>query len=113
MSFLCETCKQVLKTKKTLSRHIASQHTLPVQPGLSPGPGKVPGPGPGPGVAPGPGPNPGSQPRDLVLMSQAEKLTELAAGTGNVYTCQDCGGPISWLQSPCPGCGKNLNWSGL
>ena len=33
-------------------------------------------------------------------------------GATQAYHCADCGGPLTKGQTPCPGCGANLNWGG-
>ena len=96
MSYQCPTCQKVLKTKKSLNRHIKTQH--PEQPG------------------------PGSETKEKPAVKALEVLaikkppehkekTETKEPETSGYHCVGCGGQLSKGQNPCPTCGAELDWS--
>ena len=94
----CPGCHKVLKTKKSLNRHIETQH-------------------PG-GKLEHPRGNPGDTPKlkktstpTLEIKAPKVKKETVFEGTQGRYHCIDCGKDISKGDARCPHCGTQLDWS--
>lgn len=86
MSFQCLECQKVLKTKKSLKRHMETQHHSPKEPA-------------------------GKEIKILEIKMPATKKPASPEPKG--YHCNNCGAALSKGQTPCPACGEALNWEGI
>lgn len=101
MAYQCPECQKILKTRKSLNRHLENQH----QKGVPPGPtGSPPGPA-GPVVI-----KVAQKPVKLEI-KKPEFKKEPAQADARGYHHIDCGGDLVRGQSPCPRCGKEIDWS--
>ena len=88
MAYQCEICKKVLKTKKSLKRHMETQH-----------PQK---------------PEDDSIIQTFEIKAPKKpggEATHTLENTG--FHCIGCGGEIAKGQNPCPHCGAELDWKAV
>lgn len=97
----CPVCKKAIKHRHNLERHISEQH-----PDYKPGEAKAKT-KPAKVVKKTPGANLKIKPPEVKTNDNPATLKE--AG----FHCADCDAEVAKFQTPCPACGKGLNWAGL
>lgn len=91
----CPVCQKAIKHRHNLDRHISEQH-----PDYKPGKPKVEK------VA-------SATKNSLKIKPPEVKTNDKAKLKEAGFYCNDCKTTVDKFVTPCPGCGKPLNWLGL
>ncbi len=89
MSYQCPECKKNLKTKKSLKRHIETQHQSKEEPKDK------------------------KNIKVLEIKAPKKKKPTTEETESGGYHCNNCGATLTKGQDPCPACGEALNWEGI